>query len=99
MLLAWIHSYLSQREQYIIVNGQSSQPVEVNPGVPQGSVLGPLLFLIYIDSITLIQLSEGTKISLYADDMLISKAISTDSSYSYANVYIYKNILPSMVNR
>ena len=44
-------------------------------------VLGPLLFLIYVNSISSIQLSESTKFSLYADDMLIYKAISASSNY------------------
>ena len=65
----------------MIINGETSQPVQVISGVPQGSVLGPLLFLIYIDDITSLQLSEGTKLSLYADDMLLYKTISSDTDY------------------
>ena len=64
------------------MNGETSDPVKVIiSGVPQGSVLGPLLFLIYIDDITSLQLSEGTKVSLYADDMLLYKPISSDNDY------------------
>ena len=62
----------------MIINGETSQVIS---GVPQGSVLGPLLFLIYIDDITSLQLSEGTKLSLYADDMLLYKTISSDTDY------------------
>ena len=55
----------------MIVNGKTSDPVQVISGVPQGSGLGPLLFFIYIDDITSVQLSEGTKLFPYADDMLL----------------------------
>ena len=81
VLLTWLHNYLYGREQNVIVNGETSDPVKVISGVPQGSVLGPLLFLIYIDDITSLQLSEGTKVSLYADDMLLYKPISSDNDY------------------
>ena len=50
--------------------------------VPQGSVLGPLLFFIYIDDITTLALSESSKLSLYADDMLLYKTISSTADYA-----------------
>ena len=48
-LLRWICNYLYNRHQYVVVDGESSPPTQVLSGVPQGSVLGPLLFLIYIE--------------------------------------------------
>ena len=64
-LLGWLASYLSQRKQRVVIDGQSSNWSTVSAGVPQGSVLGPLLFLIYINDVT-----ENLKSDclLYADD-------------------------------
>ena len=71
LLLHWIQSYLSGRSQQVLVNGEKSDPLPVLSGVPQGSVIGPLLFLIYIDGIKTTPLSGESHLTLYADDMLL----------------------------
>lgn len=67
--LKYIRSYLEDREQYTEVNGVQSKPSKINYGVPQGSILGPLLFLTYIRSLELAGLKG--RYFLYADDMLL----------------------------
>ncbi len=50
-LLAWIGSYLNERKLKVVINGASSDPKDINASVPQGSILGPLLFLCYVNDI------------------------------------------------
>ena len=64
--LQWIASYLSDRRQYVTINGQCSAPKNVNVGVPQGSIIGPLLFLLYINDLP--NVSSSLWSILYADD-------------------------------
>ena len=82
-LLNWFYEYLCQRVQRVVVNGESSISSHVISGVPQGSVLGPLLFLIYINEITQIPLNNGTHLLLYADDILLYCRINNDSDYHH----------------
>ena len=80
-ILQWLFSYLRSRKQYVVLNGQQSSMRHVTSGVPQGSVLGPLLFLIYINDLASVQLTQGTQIVLYADDILLYKEIASQSDY------------------
>ena len=80
--LSWIRSYLTDRKQHVVVGGDSSPDTPVLSGVPQGSVLGPLLFLIYIDDVSSISLSEGSTLNLFADDMLLYKPIKSSVDFN-----------------
>ena len=82
ILLRWLCSYLSARSQRVVVGGVSSSEVHAVSGVPQGSVLGPLLFKIYINSITDLKLTTGSKLMLYADDVILYRPISKTEEYS-----------------
>ena len=62
----WVKSYLSNREQFVSINGYDSELAEINCGVPQGSVLGPLLFLLYINDLN--QAIKFCKVHHFADD-------------------------------
>ena len=64
--IAWLKDYLANRKQCTRVNSQSSDYQEIKCGVPQGSILGPLLFLIYINDIN--KVSSGCQCKMYADD-------------------------------
>ena len=72
-LLAWISSYLSGRTQFVKIAGWSSRTFDVTSGVPQGSHLGPLLFILFMDDATKVFLSS--RFLLYADDLKIFKTI------------------------
>ena len=63
---SWFKSYLSDRSQFVSINGFSSKCMHIKHGVPQGSVLGPLLFLIYINDLN--HAIKHCKVHHFADD-------------------------------
>ena len=72
----WLHSFLTNRHQSVVVQGRKSQPKPVISGVPQGSVLGPLLFLILIGDID--KDVAASFLSSFADDTRVGKGITSD---------------------
>src|SRR5215813_11252394 len=92
-LLKWISSWLTNRKQRVMINGSYSQWRDVGSGVPQGSVLGPLLFLIFINDMGR---NVGGKFSFFADDCKIMRVVNEngdiqnlqddlDKLYNWAN--------------
>jgi hypothetical protein len=77
--LQWIMTWLSGRTQTVVLDGKSSSPVTVRSGVPQGTVLGPLLFLMFVNDIGL---DVTSSIKLFADDCLLYRAVKTQEDCS-----------------
>ena len=77
-LVTWAESFLLGRTQSVIVDGTESSPLPVLSGVPQGTVLGPLFFLVYINDITK-NISPGTTVRLFADDTSVYRRINSEA--------------------
>ena len=81
--LDWFRSYLSDRKQVIIVNGLRSSETPLDFGVPQGSVLGPVLFILYTTPLTQLIDSHSVRHEIYADDTQLNHS---DSLSNYDNL-------------
>jgi hypothetical protein len=75
-LLRWIENYLKNRRQRVTMEGTNSEWLPVTSGVPQGSILGPILFILYINDLPDI-LSSDTLCAIFADDTKIYRQINT----------------------
>ena len=79
-VLAWFQSYLTSRQQYVRVAECKYSLRSLTRGVPQGSVLGPLLYLIYTSPIGKIIRRHGLQYHLYADDLQLYVSFKTESA-------------------
>ena len=95
---SWIKEVLSERSQKVVINGKSSDSAKVTSGIPQGSVLGPILFLVFINDLPEVILAF---IKLFADDAKVlgrvnsimqatTVQISLDNAVDWANIWEMK---------
>ena len=72
---AWIYDFLKDRSQAIVLDSESSSSLPVTSGVPQGTVLGPILFLVYINDLP--ECIKYSKVWLFADDCILYRQIDS----------------------
>ena len=98
-MLNWIHSFLTDRVQFVKINNSISQCLNVTSGVPQGSVLGPTLFIYFINDLP--NVVQQSKVKIFADDTKIYNGINDsndnnclqntiDEMYSWTNQWLLK---------
>ena len=85
-VLKCFYNYLMNRKQLVSINGARSSVLQVSSGVPQSSILGPLLFLIYINDLTNIE--SACNVFLFADDTKCSQIIRLVD-----DIYLCKSVL------
>ena len=73
-IINWLISFLDQRKQRVVVDGYSTEYVSINRGVPQGTVLGPVLFSIFINDIKAVNTDKNLLVK-FADDITVSLPI------------------------
>ena len=75
-LYHWLCNYVNNRKQRVVINGEHSEWCNVTSGVPQGSILGPILFLLYINDLVDC-ISNNSEVALFADDVKIHRNVDS----------------------
>ena len=80
-MLSWVRAFLGSRSQQVVIDGEESESIPVTSGVPQGSVLGPILFLIYINDLPD---EVRSQVRLFADDtaLYLTMEVRTTARHS-----------------
>ena len=89
--LLWIRSYMTKRNQKVKIGSCTSKASELKTGVPQGSVLGPLIFILYVYDLQS-WIGSNVKLFTYADDIVVSyssKDVPGDSQHFGNREYKY----------
>ena len=95
--LDWFRSYLTERYQYVDYNGASSSMKLLTTGVPQGSILGPLLFIIYMNDIHTV--SNNLNFILYADDTTLTSPLCSFTYGGYHDINRVSKIINSEITK
>ena len=94
-LITWISSFLSDRSIAIRVDGYLSKPHSINSGVPQGSVISPVLFILFINDLLS---STSSSIFSFADNTYSSSSFSSSPlHFAYSNYSPYRNTSASLL--
>ena len=80
-LWQWFKSYLENRQHYVEVEGKHSTLLPVLSGVPQGSILGPLLFLVYINDLP--EIVPSSQVFLFADDTKLLQTLTSEGNCTH----------------
>ena len=78
--LSWIQSFVEGRTQFVKLGQHQSSEVELTVGVPQGSVLGPILFAVYCSPVADVIADHGVRYQQYADDTQLHLAMCSDNT-------------------
>ena len=95
--LDWFRSYLTERYQYVDYNGASSSMKLLTTGVPQGSILGPLLFIIYMNDIHTV--SDNLNFTLYADDTTLTSPLCSFTYGGYHDINRVSTLINSEITK
>ena len=94
-LIKWISSFLSDRSIAIRVDGYLSNPHSINSGVPQGSVISPVLFILFINDLLS---STSSSIFSFDDDTYLSSSFPSNPRHlAYSNISPYRNTSASLL--